>query len=135
MTETRSAIEISHLLADSTRVEIRRAVAVAQYELEKVRSEAAELAFSEIYDHVDEENTSQLSSHFSELTGPYLRKSDDGYSLSHAGERIVRFMLSGNSGRPPSFGPEPVDGSCVFWGEEELEASLSHQFSISIHPL
>ena len=128
MTETRSATEIFHLLADDTRVEILRAVAVAQYELEQVGSGAAELAFSEIYDHVDVENTSKLSYHLGELTGTYLRKSDDGYSLSHAGERIVRFILSGNYEQPASFGPEPVAGICVFCGEEALEASLSHQF-------
>jgi len=128
MTENRSATDIFRLLADDTRVNILRAVAVAQYELEGVGSGAAELAFSEIYDHVDVENTSKLSYHLGELTGTYLRKSDAGYSLSHAGERIVRFILSGNYEQPESFGPEPVDGVCVFCGEEALEATLSHQF-------
>ncbi|RZV10484.1 hypothetical protein BDK88_1651 [Natrinema hispanicum] len=128
MTGDRSATDIFRLLADDTRVDILRAVAIAQYELEQVGSGAAELAFSEIYDHVDVENTSKLSYHLGELTGTYLRKSDDGYSLSHAGERIVRFILSRNYEQPESFGPEPVDGVCVFCGEDELEASLSHQF-------
>jgi DNA-binding transcriptional ArsR family regulator len=128
MTENRSATDIFRLLADDTRVAILRAVAVAQYELEGVGSGAAELAFSEIYDHVDVENTSKLSYHLGELTGTYLRKSDAGYSLSHAGERIVRFILSGNYEQPESFGPEPVDGVCVFCGEGALEATLSHQF-------
>ncbi|QCS43617.1 helix-turn-helix domain-containing protein [Natrinema versiforme] len=128
MTENRSATDIFRLLADDTRVDILRAVAVAQYELEGIGSGAAELAFSEIYDHVDVENTSKLSYHLGELTGAYLRKSDDGYSLSHAGERIVRFILSENYEQPESFGPEPVDGVCVFCGEEALEAKLSHQF-------
>ncbi|WP_256289487.1 DUF7351 domain-containing protein [Halobellus inordinatus] len=73
-------------------------------------------------------NTSKLSYHLGELRGVYLRKSDDGYSLSHAGERIVRFLLSENYEQPESLGPEPVDGVCVFCGEEALEAKLSHQF-------
>lgn len=128
MTENGSATDIFRLLANDTRVDILRAVAVAQYELEQVGSGAAELAFSEIYDHVEVENTSKLSYHLGELTGTYLRKSDDGYSLSHAGERIVRFILSGNYEQPDSFGPEPVDGVCVFCGKETLEAGLSHQF-------
>lgn len=128
MTEDRSATDIFRLLADDTRVDILRAVAVAQYELEQVGSGAAELAFSEIYDHVDVKNTSKLSYHLGELTGTYLRKSDGGYSLSHAGERIVRFILSGNYDQPESFGPEPVDGVCIFCGKDALEASLSHQF-------
>ncbi|SFH06038.1 hypothetical protein SAMN04488063_0044 [Halopelagius inordinatus] len=128
MTENRSATDIFRLLADDTRVDVLRAVAVSQYELEQIGSGAAELAFSEIYDYVDVENTSKLSYHLGELTGTYLRKSDAGYSLSHAGERIVRFILSGNYEQPESFGPEPVDGVCVFCGEEALEAALSHQF-------
>ncbi|MBX0297619.1 winged helix-turn-helix domain-containing protein [Haloarcula nitratireducens] len=128
MTENRSATDIFGLLADDTRIDILRAVAVSQYEGEQVGAGAAELAFSEIYDHVDVENTSKLSYHLGELTGAYLRKSDDGYSLSHAGERIVRFILSGNYEQPESFGPEPVAGTCVYCGEEALEAERSHQF-------
>lgn len=128
MTGNRSAADIFQLLADDTRVDILRAVAVAQYEQGQIGAGTAELTFSEIYDHVDVENTSKLSYHLGELTGTYLRKSDGGYSLSHAGERIVRFILSGNYEQPESFGPESVDGVCIFCGEEALEASLSHQF-------
>lgn len=123
-----SAADIFRLLSDETRVDILRAVAVAQAELEEAGSGPAELAFSDIYDHIDVENTSKLSYHLGELTGTYLRKSEAGYSLSHAGERIVRFILSGNYEEPDSFGPEPVSGVCVFCGEEALEASLSQQF-------
>jgi hypothetical protein len=128
MTEDHSVTDIFRLLADDTRVDILRAAAVAQYELEQVGSGAAALAFSEIYDHVEVENTSKLSYHLGELTGTYLRKSDDGYSLTHAGERIVRFILSGNYQQPDSFEPKSVEGVCVFCGEEALEATLSHQF-------
>ncbi|ELY63120.1 DUF7351 domain-containing protein [Natrinema versiforme] len=128
MTEDRSAADIFRLLADETRIDILRAVAVAQSEREQVGSGAAELAFSEIYERVAVENTSKLSYHLGELAGTYLRKRDDGYSLSHAGERIVRFILSRNYERPASFGPEPVAGTCLFCGAEALEARLSHQF-------
>jgi len=128
MTEDPSPTEFFRLLADETRVDILRSIAVAQYELEGAGSGPAELAFSTIYDHVDVENTSKLSYHLGELTGTYLQKGDDGYSLSHAGERIVRFILSGNYEQPDSLGPEPVSGICVFCGDTELEASLSHQF-------
>jgi hypothetical protein len=128
MTEDRSATDVFRLLADDTRVDVLRAVAVTQHELEGVGSGAAELAFSEIYDEVDVENTSKLSYHLGELTGVYLRKGDDGYSLSHAGERIVRFILSRNYEQPESFGPVPVEGRCVFCGGEALEAKRSHQF-------
>lgn len=47
---------------------------------------------------------------------------------SHAGERIVRFVLSENYEQPESFGPIPVAGRCIFCGENSLTASLSQQF-------
>lgn len=128
MTENPSPTEFFRLLADEIRVDILRSIAVAQFELEQVGSGAAELTFSDIYDHVDVQNTSKLSYHLGELTGTYLRKTNDGYSLTHAGERIVRFILSGNYQEPAPFGPEPVNGTCVFCGEEEREAQLAHQF-------
>jgi len=53
MTEDRSATDSFRLLSDDTRVDILRAVAIAQYELDEVGSGAAHLAFSEIYDHVE----------------------------------------------------------------------------------
>jgi DNA-binding transcriptional ArsR family regulator len=128
MAEDDSAADIFRLLSDDTRLDILRAAATAQHELGDVGSGAVELSFSEIYDYVEVENTSRLSYHLGQLTGTYLRKTDEGYSLTHAGERIVRFVLSGNYEQPGSFGPKPVDGTCVFCGEEALEASLSHQF-------
>jgi len=128
MSAGRSVTDIFGLLADETRVDILRTVAVAQSELERAGSGPAELAFSETYDHVEVENTPTLSSHPGELTGTYLPKSDDGYSLSHAGERIVRFILSENYEQPESFGPTPVAGRRIFCGENSLPASLSQQF-------
>jgi hypothetical protein len=41
---------------------------------------------------------------------------------------MVRFILSGNYEQPPTMGPEPVEGTCVFCGETALEARLSRQF-------
>lgn len=128
MTADDSATDIFRLLSDDIRVDILRAIAVAQYELERAGAGPAELSFSEIYDRVEVENTSKLSYHLGELTDIYLRKDEDGYTLSHAGERIVRFLLSGNYEQPDSFGPEPVSGTCVFCGADALEASLPNQF-------
>lgn len=124
----RGATDVFRLLADEIRVDILCAIATLQYEHGDAGAGAIELSFSDIYDHVDVDNTSKLSYHLGELSGVYLRKTDEGYSLSHAGERIARFILSENYGQPRTFGPVPVDGTCIFCGEESLEASLFHQF-------
>lgn len=127
MTDDLSADEFFKLLSDGTRVDILRAVAVAEHDLEGMET-GAELTFSEIYDRVDVDNTSKLSYHLGELTGAYLRKGEGGYSFTHAGERIVRFILSGNYEQPSTFGPEAIGGTCVFCGAETLEASLISRF-------
>jgi DNA-binding transcriptional ArsR family regulator len=74
MSSDRSVDELFALLSDETRVDILRAVAVAEHEREETGAGPAVLAFSDIYDRVDVDNTSKLSSHLGDLTGAYLRK-------------------------------------------------------------
>lgn len=128
VSERQSADEGFGLLSDRTRVDVLRAVAVAQYERDEAGAGPAELAFSEIYDRVDVDNSSKLSYHLGELAGTFLRKDDGGYSLTHAGERIVRFVLSRNYEKPPEFGPREANGTCPFCGAETIEAALHYQF-------
>jgi len=125
-TDGRSADAAFGLLADGTRVEILRAVAVKQSELPQ-RSGPMRLSFSDIYDAVAVDNTSKLSYHLGELTGTFLRKDEDGYAFTHAGEELVRFVLSGNYERPPAFGPVETRGTCLFCGATELEARFQHE--------
>lgn len=74
------------------------------------------------------ENTSKLSYHLGELMGTFLRKGEDGYSFTHAGEQIVRFVLSGNYEQPREFELTETDGRCPFCGVTALRARLHHQF-------
>lgn len=128
MSDDRPAAEVLGLLSDETRLDILRAVATAQHERTEVGSAPSGLSFSEIYDRVDVGSTSTLSYHLGELAGTFLRKGEDGYSFTHAGERLARFVLAGNYERPVPFGPEPVDGTCVFCGASALEARVHHRF-------
>jgi DNA-binding transcriptional ArsR family regulator len=128
MTADQPVDEVFGLLSDATRVDVLRAVALAEHEAPGPGSGPATLAFSELYDRVDVDGTSKLSYHLGELVGTYLRKDEDGYALTHAGERMARFVLSGNYEQPSPFGPAPVSGTCVFCGAGGLEASLSGQF-------
>jgi hypothetical protein len=128
VSEHRPADEVFGLLSDRIRVDILRAVALAQHERAQAGTGPVELAFSEIYDRVDVDSSSKLSYHLGELAGTFLRKGPDGYSFTHAGERIVRFVLSRNYEEPPAFGPRETAGTCPFCGAETLEASLRRQF-------
>lgn len=128
MNEPRSATEVFGLLSDQTRVDVLCAIAEVRAETASMDSQPTELGFSEIYDRVDVDNTSKLSYHLGELTGTFLRKGEDGYAFTHAGERIVRFVLSENYRKPATIEPTPVDGRCPFCGESELRAGLREKF-------
>lgn len=118
------------LLSDEIRVDILEAIAVAEAETVTQSTGQTELAFSDIYERVDVDNTSKLSYHLGELVGPFLRKTDAGYSFTHAGEKFVRMILADNYERPPTFDPVTIDGHCMYCDSTELEASLRFQFFI-----
>ncbi len=122
----RTASEVFQLLANETRLDVLRTIAVAQNE--NRRTGVARLSFSDIYERVDVDNTAKLSYHLGELTGVFLRKHDDGYAFTHAGEQLVRFVLAENYRAPADVDPVKTDGHCLFCGEPALEASMHDQY-------
>jgi DNA-binding transcriptional ArsR family regulator len=128
MSTDRTATTVFRLLSDETRLDILCAVAEAQLDYEEYPEGPVRLSFSEIYERVAVENTSKLSYHLGELEGVFLRKSEQGYSFTHVGERLTRFVLARNYERPASFDPIETAGTCPFCEAESLEARLHHQF-------
>jgi len=128
MGDDRTADAVFRLLSDETRVDVLRAIAVAQHERQGFGAGPAGLSFSDVYDRVDVDSTSKLSYHLGELTGTFLRKGEHGYSFTHAGDRIARLVLSENYDQPPDFDPRETGGTCLFCGETPLEASLDQQY-------
>jgi hypothetical protein len=126
MASERTAAEVFGLLSDEIRLDVLRAVAVAQNEAYETGPEP--LSFSEIYDRVDVENTSKLSYHLGELTGTFLQKRGEGYLFTHSGEQVVRLVLSGNYDRPEDVEPIPTAGRCLYCGESALQAVQQDQF-------
>ena len=109
------------ILADGTRLDILRAVAETDREAESLTGTPT-LSFSELYDRVDVSHSSRFAYHLEQLTGTYLRKTDDGYAFTYAGERVVRAILSNSYSEPAAFDPVAVDGSCPSCREHRLEA-------------
>jgi len=126
MDSEQPADEVFQVLSDETRLDVLRTIAVAQNE--NRQTSVAALSFSEIYDRVDVGDTSKLSYHLGELIGTFLRKHDDGYSFTHAGEQLVRFVLAGNYRQPSVDDPVETEGGCQFCGETTLRAVLEDQF-------
>ncbi|MFC6875455.1 DUF7351 domain-containing protein [Halobellus marinus] len=128
MVSEQSAADMFALLSDESRVDILRAVAVAQSEQNPSNSGFAPLSFSDIYERVEIDNTSKLSYHLGELAGTYLRKVENGYTFTHAGEQIVRFILAENFRQPSGIDSIETEGMCLFCGETQLEAGLDDQY-------
>jgi hypothetical protein len=126
METERTAAEVFGLLGDEIRLDILRTVASAQHE--NRTSGVARLSFSEIYDRVDVDGTSKLSYHLGELTGTFLRKHEDGYAFTHAGEQMVRFILAENYRDPADIDRIQTDGTCLRCGEDGLQATIHDQY-------
>lgn len=93
-------------LGNELRLAILRELASAQ------REEAVPLPFSAVYDRVDVDSSSQFAYHLDRLTPVFVRQDADGYRLTHAGDRVVRAILSGTYTGRPTFEPTTVEGAC-----------------------
>lgn len=74
------------------------------------------LSFSELRDTVDVRDSGQFNYHLNELVGHFVRKTDDGYTLGQAGERVVEAVLSGTVTAAPVMEATPVDEDCHHCG-------------------
>lgn len=86
------------------------------------------LTFSELHEAVGVQDSGQFNYHLGKLVGPFVRKSEHGYSLSVAGKRAVGTVFAGEfaSGYEFGDGPASAPGSCYDCG-----AALQVQFSES----
>ncbi|WP_415378791.1 hypothetical protein [Halosimplex sp. TS25] len=125
MTDPEAAAEAFGALADPTRVTILREFAAAMRERDHDSPGIVpELPFSEIYERVDVDSTSQLSYHLERLDGTYLRSTDDGWQFTTAGDAVVRLYLSDAYADDAAFDPVPVDEPCPYCGAESLRVAV-----------
>ncbi|WP_137289239.1 ArsR/SmtB family transcription factor [Natronorubrum halophilum] len=84
----------------------------------------ATMSFTELYDAVGLESTSQFSYHLDQLVGQFMVETSDGYRLTYGGDRIVRTILSGSYESTHSFDDIDVSGVCVFCEGSPLVATM-----------
>ncbi|MFP9059792.1 ArsR family transcriptional regulator [Natrialbaceae archaeon A-chndr2] len=106
-------------LGNDCRLEILFTLAEREWELKR---QGHALSFTELYERSDVESTSQFSYHLTQLVGPFVAETSDGYRLTYAGEKIVRTVRSGLYESSSSFEPLEVDGTCPFCRESALVA-------------
>jgi len=74
------------------------------------------VSFSELRDRVGMRDTGQFNYHLDKLVGHFVRRSDEGYALRRAGERVVEAVLSGAVTDAPVLKPTVVDHPCPLCG-------------------
>lgn len=72
------------------------------------------LSFSDLRDRVGVGDSGQFNYHLNQLTGHFLEKTDDGYSLRRAGERVIEAILSGAVLEAPVMDYTELDQSCYY---------------------
>jgi hypothetical protein len=95
------------------------------------------LAFSELYEAVDVQDSGQFNYHLEKLVGPFVNKSEAGYSLTVAGKRAVGVVYAGafddGYSEFQDADPVPASGSCyacgaplhVTFGDSRVRAECS----------
>jgi len=94
------------LLGNETRVRILQTLGTAD----------EPVPFSELHDRVGLRDSGQFNYHLNRLVGHFLQKTDAGYELRRAGERVVEAVLSGAVTDAPVLELTPVDHACPVCG-------------------
>lgn len=84
------------------------------------------LAFSELYERTDVDDTGQFNYHLGKLVDRFVADTDEGYRLTAAGHRVVGAVVSGGFTAQFDGDPVPVEGACSQCGAS-LEAQFAEQ--------
>ncbi|WP_137285454.1 winged helix-turn-helix domain-containing protein [Halorussus salinisoli] len=74
------------------------------------------LSFSELRERVGIRHGAQFTYHLKQLVGHFVRKTDDGYALRPAGNRVVEAVLSGTVTDNPALDSRQTDHHCPYCG-------------------
>lgn len=69
--------------------------------------------FMELNEAVAADNSAKFNYHLGELTGHFVRKTDDGYELRTAGERVVQAVVEGSFNAHPTLDPIDTGDECT----------------------
>lgn len=78
------------------------------------------VAFSDLYRDVDVDDSAQFNYHLEKLTDHFVRRTENGYELRRAGEKVVQAVLAGSFTQHPRR-EIAIEDPCVRCGER-LEA-------------
>lgn len=105
-------------LGSETRLKILQVLFEAKFE--------GPVTFSALRKRVDIQDTSLFNFHLKKLDGSFIRKTDAGYEIRHAGINVIRNILSGSFTDHPRIRPFETGGTCVECGAG-LEAEYDEE--------
>jgi hypothetical protein len=84
------------------------------------------LTFTELRKRVGMRDGSQFNYHLKKLEGPFVRRTEDGYEIRHAGVNVIRTIVEGSFTEHPRIPPFETGGACVVC-EAPLVAEYDHE--------
>jgi ribosomal protein S27AE len=105
--ERQSPQEVFALLGDDVRVGILEALGETPDET---------VPFAELHRRVGVRDSGQFNYHLGKLRGSFVRRTDDGYELTHAGRQVVGAMHAGMYTANATIDPIPTDADCPICG-------------------
>lgn len=103
---TLSPDEAFSVLGDEVRLEVLQTLGAA----------SRPLAYAELFERVEYDDSSNFNYHLGKLVGHFVRKTDDGYDLWDAGRRVVEAVVSGAVTETPVVEPTEAEKQCPFCG-------------------
>jgi hypothetical protein len=91
------------VIASETRLSILEALWAADEEVQ---------SFTDLRKAVDMDDSAQFNYHLGKLRGQFVRETDDGYRLAHAGREVIRAVVAGTFNEQPELDPFAVEGDC-----------------------
>lgn len=107
--EIESSAAAFEMLASGTRIEILEALGDPPGET---------MSFAELYEVVDIDDSGNFSYHLNKLLGTFVRKENEEYLLSHAGEQVFGSVRAGTYQAEATIEPTTFGGTCQLCGGE-----------------
>ncbi|MDX1746701.1 MAG: helix-turn-helix domain-containing protein [Halobacteriales archaeon] len=96
--------------------ETRLSILLALWEAYEPFGETNAVPFADLRKRLGMRDGSQFNYHLKQLTGLFVRKTDDGYELHRAGHQLVRTIIAGAGFEDPAFERIESDRDCRLCG-------------------
>jgi len=110
MSESDDPTDALAVLGDETRMAILRALAEAD----------GPMTFTELRESAGIRDTGRFNYHLTKLCAHFVRESEEGYELGHAGDRVIAAAGAAGAGDPRPV-PERDDDECPVCGDRDCE--------------